>query len=571
MLFFLMLVTVFFQTPVIAEAVTPSDVNYSVSLKNNVRLFMHNKKTIGSEVGTEYYMTYTVKDVTAVGTQQGVMGAQDYLQSYPYQNNKGMMRFTIHENFLLEEGATYFIKVTVIAKGGFRYNVTKAKGDSITNLYFDKLTGGAKSDMLYYGLWIAQGVKGDNNTTAELTNVRCYDAKGNDLGVQVSCDCVGLVTGGSADKQDSKLNYYYEIDVDEKAHVAVSNKKATDSDKIYMEYEVREAEYAIHQEGVALSNSPQSTYPHSKGQLRYVTYDEPNDSVELLQIGAKYLVAVEKSEDKYEVSVQRIKDGKVTNFNFQRSYKTYDPGYQYASLWFSELYGEIPISFKLTNVKIYDAKHNDLGVQCNKEAVIIRRGALDGYEDCEATYYCKENGNSLALYEDQTIKFTKDGATEEGTYEVLDNVMTVSFGSGDAEYEYYYKQITDDEGNVYERLYNYKIRFVTGNGSKVETQKISNKTGYVAKEPETPTLEGCEFLGWYRKDGSEYDFTQLVTESATLYAKWSGEGGVVFVSEENNVGQYVMLGVSILALAGGLTACVVFIRKGVKKRENQGK
>lgn len=563
-----MLTTTFIQKPVVAEAVTPSKTNYTVSLKDNGRMYMHNKKTIGSEIGTEYFMTYTVKDVKGAATQQGIMGSIDPTPNFPYQKGNGMMRHSTRGNLLLEKGATYFIKVTV-SNGGFRYNVTKAKGDELTNIYFEEMAGGAKKDMLYYGIWIAVATKEESKTTAELTNVRCYDAEGNDLGISIGSDGASVVTGGSAVKPNSNLNHYYEIYVDKKNQIAISNSKPSDSETVYIEYEVEEAEYNLSQEGVAMSNNYKAAYPHGKGQLRYFDYAEQRDSVEMLQPGASYYIIVERDAEKYQVSVQRVNGNQISNFVFQRAYRTYKPEYMYTSLWFSnENDVEQMSSFKLTKFKMYDADKKDLGVQTNRESVIIRRGALDNYEDCSATYYCQENGNSLALYDDQTIKFTKDGATQQGTYDVLDNVMTANFGGEDTEYDYYYRKVIDKDGNVYKRLFNYKIKFETGKGSSVEAQRFSPKDGYVAVKPADPTLKDCEFLGWYTKDGEEYDFNQLVTESKTLYAKWSGEGGVVFLSE-SNVMTYVLLGVSVLSLAAGVVACVLFIRRGVKNNGNE--
>ena len=81
-LLLLVVFSVIFNTNTVkSEAVTPSTVNYRVVLKNNIHTFIHNAKSIGSAENTEYYMTYTVKNVTSVGTQHGVLGTDNFLQS----------------------------------------------------------------------------------------------------------------------------------------------------------------------------------------------------------------------------------------------------------------------------------------------------------------------------------------------------------------------------------------------------------------------------------------------------------------------------------------------------------
>lgn len=39
--------------------------------------------------------------------------------------------------------------------------------------------------------------------------------------------------------------------------------------------------------------------------------------------------------------------------------------------------------------------------------------------------------------------------------------------------------------------------------------------------PATPTYTGWQFLGWYTKDGNQYDFNSTVTESVVVEAKWA--------------------------------------------------
>lgn len=57
----------------------------------------------------------------------------------------------------------------------------------------------------------------------------------------------------------------------------------------------------------------------------------------------------------------------------------------------------------------FDDNNNDLGVRTNQPSKIRQRGEIADYAGCEATYYCKENGNSMGLFADQTRYCVADG------------------------------------------------------------------------------------------------------------------------------------------------------------------
>ena len=153
--------------------------------------------------------------------------------------------------------------------------------------------------------------------------------------------------------------------------------------------------------------------------------------------------------------------------------------------------------------------------------------------------------------------------------------MTTRVDSKTRKYDFMYAWITDDEGQIYRRLYNYNLRFVTGTDEKVETQYFSNEAGYRAVCPEGPVLKGYEFEGWCLDDGSAYDFDEVVTESAIVYAKYSGDGGIVYLAnkdipETDNAGHSVSV-VAIAIGAGllltGAVVCVLLIMKRNKKND----
>ena len=61
------------------------------------------------------------------------------------------------------------------------------------------------------------------------------------------------------------------------------------------------------------------------------------------------------------------------------------------------------------------------------------------------------------------------------------------------------------------------VEFDSNGGSEVPSQDIVR--GNQATKPTAPTKAGYSFEGWYNGD-TKYDFTQAVTESITLTARW---------------------------------------------------
>lgn len=557
-----------------AEAVTPSKETYSVWIRGG-DVFLCNDKTIGSEIGTEYYMTYTVKKADKIPKQEGLLGTEDNKLSYPYID-KGLLRYNESNNLLLVEGATYYIKFT-IASGGYEYNVTRVMDDQVEDLYMETVysydSDGVK-DMLdnfkYFGVWFATG-----NTEAELTDVRCYDADGNDLGVWgKSSKCV--ILKGELSK-NTGLEHWYDVVVSNGSNIGISQGALSKTSKVFMEYKVASAEGAFTQEGTYVSNSPEAGFPHATGALRYFDFSK-NAGTELLDVGAEYIICFERAEDGFSVLYKKTKNGVSEEKLFPILYISDQNGYKAEAKFFGLWFGEKgTASFKLENFKCYDENGNNLGVQTNqKNVVITHHGSLEDYSYCEATYYCKENGRFLNLYEDQSLKFAEgDTILGKGTYSILERDMTTRVDSKTRKYDFMYAWITDDEGQIYRRLYNYNLRFVTGTDEKVETQYFSNEAGYRAVCPEGPVLKGYEFEGWCLDDGSAYDFDEVVTESAIVYAKYSGDGGIVYLAnkdipETDNAGHSVSV-VAIAIGAGllltGAVVCVLLIMKRNKKND----
>ena len=67
----------------------------------------------------------------------------------------------------------------------------------------------------------------------------------------------------------------------------------------------------------------------------------------------------------------------------------------------------------------------------------------------------------------------------------------------------------------------YTVSFESNGGSKVTNQTVTRNS--VIKEPTAPTKENFDFDGWYsdKELKTKYDFSEKVTKSFTLYAKWT--------------------------------------------------
>ena len=557
------------QTPMTANAeeVKISNVDYNVSYNGSKDRLLCNKRSAGSGVGTEVYLTYTVDKVEQyTATQQGVVATGQPTKSYPYKN--GAMEYVSKQQVLLEEGYTYFYKFAVTEKG-FEYTIIKAKGEESSYVKMVSTTGTKTETLEYFGLWLGGGT-----VTAELSSVRCYDRNGNDLGVRFNTTSKVSCTKDVSYSKNLNLNHTYKVTVENKSGVGLSSLKPTTSDTVFMEYKVASSDTSASQTGVYITQAPQDAYPHgsSKGHMLYETMKEKQDGKLLLE-GAEYIICMEKKNNELNVTVQRTYQGETTVFGFPLTYRPFDQKYNYFGIWW-----EGKVNCVLTDFKCYDANNNNLGVQCNKSFTSEHIGEIEDYSGCEAIYYCKENKSVIALYKDQTLKYTANGTTKTGTYFIDDSkekTITLSYGEGKEVFSYLYKRFTSESGKVYNRLGTYTVNFVTGTSEKIESQRVSAENGYVAMKPEQPQVEGKVFEGWVTQDEEMFDFDSVVSESITLYAKWEGEDvrQLMYAEPEVtpvkpvNYAPYISAGVSILILAAVITGSVFLIRRGGKKHD----
>ena len=558
-----------------AEDVKASSQDYEVYFNGNHSSFLCNKKTIGNEPGTEYFLTYTVEKADSSGMQNGFLGTCAPETEFPYIDGNGTLYYVQRETEkdeapLLLEGYTYFIKYTV-TESGFRYIASRAKNDS--SEYFvieNKFAQGEAKDTNYgyFGIWLANG-----DTTAHLSNVRFYDKEGNDLGAWSPWSKATVAKSGVT-KKDTQVEHWYRVEARDLINLAISNEFPLTTDKMYIEYTVSESESTCRQTGVSHSNYPDVTYPHERGQLRFQGKDDEVDCL-LLQPGADYLITLEKGAHGFTAYVQITKDGKTSFVTFPQLSGKFDPEAQYFSLWFGQGV-DWKSNFVLDNVKFYDSNKNNLGVQSNNSAVRIRHfGAMIDYAGCEGVYYCKEDGSFYKLLETQETIYEKGDKSIKGTYSINENKITLVSERGTETCDYLYRGFTTNDGNYYKRLYTYNVSFVAGNGEPIEKQILNAENGYFAKKPKEPKLEDYTFEAWCTSDGKEYDFDTVVTSSKMLYAKWSDGAGVQYLAVGENelvklgTMPYISVAICAVLVIGTVIGSVLIIRGGRRNAKKE--
>lgn len=556
--------------------VEPSKTDYYVQLDNSNEIFLCNESKLGTKVGTEYYLTYTVESMAYDEfVNAGVLGCLDPVARWPYVSSPdgtqgGLLQYA-DEDMLVQQGRTYFYKFT-ITKDGYEYRAGWAKGDEAEYMKFPKTAGEVKKGAQHFGVWIAT-----SGMTGKLTRVRCYDKNGNDLGVLVSRGRNVTVGRETLMAKDTEVDHRYTIELKDVYNVAISNKKLSQTDTIFMEYKVKSTDSITYQWGGLLTDSPTANFPYLNGYMRMTSFDVESPDLDdgpLLIEGAEYLIMLSKKSDRYDVVVQRTYKGETISFGPESSYGEYNNELQYHGLWFAGPKEDgRRMNVVLEDFKCYDSNKNNLGVQFNqtKGVIATHHGELDDYAGCEALYVDDEVTTVFALYADKTMKMTKEGTTQTGTFKVRDGVLISTLDGTDTKFDYSYHVIKDADENKYWRLHPCKLIFDTNGGTEVEAQDINEENGYTPMKPTDPTLEGNTFEGWFTSDGTEFDFDQLLTKSTTVYAKWSSVEFVSQKTERTNVMPYIYGGAAVIILAVAGICGGFIVKRGSKYAEKKKK
>ena len=112
------------------------------------------------------------------------------------------------ELYLTRISSLCMIKLKKI-DNGFEYQGLKMKGDKISGITFTHVPDTLDGKFIYYGIW-AGGLKTEK-LSAVLSHVRCYDEKGNNLGIESNLEIgkVRVYDGGEAEDYTQLQGGYY--------------------------------------------------------------------------------------------------------------------------------------------------------------------------------------------------------------------------------------------------------------------------------------------------------------------------------------------------------------------------
>lgn len=167
----------------------------------------------------------------------------------------------------------------------------------------------------------------------------------------------------------------------------------------------------------------------------------------------------------------------------------------------------------------------DFGTKVRSDTTLYAKlSADDGetdYGKYYGNYYDAESGCLIRLKENNVAEISTDDGTENAEYRIFTDGVMWLIQNG--EYSFYSASYTSFSSGAahYRRLFSYVVTF-EGNGGETAVKSAEINGGdYRLTLPEDPVREGFAFDGWYYLDGREFDPDTVVTESITLYAKWT--------------------------------------------------
>ncbi len=184
------------------------DSSYSFSLEDAGTVAISSKYPAETDV---VYMEYEVENVKRDdSTQQGLIVSSAPTATYPHANNAGYLRLQMYKKDdakpLLREGGKYFI----------RFEKTEERLETIVQCTVDGKTeafsftgwyGAYSSSYPYFSIWLGEGK--DYAVTADFKNVKCYDANGNSLGIQLNKKDIPVSHKGSIDDYSTSQAVFY--------------------------------------------------------------------------------------------------------------------------------------------------------------------------------------------------------------------------------------------------------------------------------------------------------------------------------------------------------------------------
>ena len=373
----------------------------------------------------------------------------------------------------------------------------------------------------------------------------------------------------------------YTFSLNKAKQLCIYNKETTDTGVVYMEYEVGEVgEDTTYQAGVFSSSNPADKVKNGKEpRSSYLTNFKKQTGNPLFVPGAKYYACFVKRDDCFEYYIQRTVDNKTERVSIVTEYGKWSDEFDHFSLWLGEG-TDSWLTGTVKNFKCYDLNGKDLGVEVAHNAYytyesVYQTGQQKDYDICEGAYYCLEKPELglFVLGEDKTGYRQVGEEKTECTYLIQKNgsessTLFLAFPDVKQIFDYQYIQMTDDAGNTFEKLRNYKVTFVIGEETSVKTIGVDQL--YRIQEPKKPKADGAKFLGWYLGNDEKFDFDSVIHESITLYAKWDDGAEEVKevdaptkqeVKKDFNVPMIIAITSSCVILSGSIVLGVWLLRR----------
>lgn len=210
---------------------------YSFELDEATNVAISNAKYSTADI---VYMEYTVGESTDASTQAGIGLTNQPTESNPYQGNSCLYFYENYEegqkNPLTIPGAKYLIRFERTDKG-FVAAVKRVLNGETSYMRFKNAVGKYNDEYGYYYLYFTGKI------TATFDNFKCYDAQGNNLGVQLNKPGVDIKhAGGIEDYSICAGTYYCQanekmITLDEKQNVTLADADSTTNTGGYVFYD----------------------------------------------------------------------------------------------------------------------------------------------------------------------------------------------------------------------------------------------------------------------------------------------------------------------------------------------
>ena len=180
--------------------------SYSFSLQEARCVAFGNARLTNSDV---VFLEYTISNVKASGvTQSGVTVTSAPTAMYPHGDGSGYLNYSPHDatlgqTRLLDEGAKYLFRFER-EKDTFTVLVKKTLGGQEEYFSFPHYFGNYSEAAGYVTTWIGENC----SLSADFTDVKCYDAQGNNLGIQTNQGVKIKHYGNLEDYSQCAATYY---------------------------------------------------------------------------------------------------------------------------------------------------------------------------------------------------------------------------------------------------------------------------------------------------------------------------------------------------------------------------